>query len=171
MSYRCNSCGKLHAERPTCFISEWPTVVQHLSDIELARRTERSSDQCILDGKHFFILANLDVPIAGTTESLRWTVWSTLSEANFDRASDLWTTPGRESEPPYFGWLSNQIPGYVNTVNIRVRVHTQAVGIRPQLEVIEDAHPLVVDQAQGVTLVRADDLIHSALGGAVGGFD
>jgi hypothetical protein len=107
-----------------------PAAVADLSDIELRRRVERGSDQCILDGQHFFILGNLDVPIHGSSEFLRWTVWSTLSEAHFKRSSELWDEAGRESEPPYFGWLSNQIPGYAWSINIKAMVHTEPVGIR-----------------------------------------
>jgi hypothetical protein len=95
---------------------------------------------------------------------LRWTVWSTLSEANFDRTSELWHVEGRESEPPYFGWLSNQIPGYPTSVNIKAMVHNQPVGMKPRLVVIEEGHPLVFDQEHGVTEERAEELIHASLG-------
>ena len=96
-------------------------------------------------------------------EHLRWTVWSSLSQSNFERASELWQTVGRESEPPYFGWLSNQIPGYPTSVNIKAMVRTGPVGIRPKLIVIEEGHPLARDQDQGVSEERAEELIHAAL--------
>ena len=164
MGYRCRTCGDWHDERPTCFGVELPAAIADLSDIEMRTRVERSSDQCVLDGKHFFILGNLDVPIRGSAEHLRWTVWSTLSEANFERAAELWRTAGRESEPPYFGWLSNQIPGYPASVNIKAMVHTSPVGIRPQLRVVEEGHPLYVDQEHGISELRAEELIHASLG-------
>ncbi len=99
---------------------------------------------------------------------MRWTVWSTLSETNFERSSELWDSPGRESEPPYFGWLSNQIPGYPSSINIKVMVHTEPVGIRPRLRVIEDGHPLFTDQEGGITEDRAEELIHASLHGDAG---
>jgi len=163
MGYQCHTCGIWHDERPTCFAAELPGVVAELPDIEFHRRVERGSDQCILDGQHFFVLGNLDVPIRDSSEFLRWTVWATLSEANFERSSDLWHAPGRESELPYFGWLSNQIPGYAPTVNIKTMVHTEPVGVRPRLRVIEEGHPLSVDQEKGVSEARAGELIHAAL--------
>jgi hypothetical protein len=136
--------------------------VFQLSEGQRRRRVEAGSDQCILDGKHFFILGNLDVPLRGSEEVLRWSVWSTLSEANFKRASELWEAAGREAEPPYFGWLSNQIPGYASTINIKALVHTQPVGVRPQIKVIEDDHPVATDQASGISRERFDELIHAA---------
>jgi hypothetical protein len=160
--YRCRSCGTWHEERPTCFIVRLPEAVLQIPEPERERRVDASSDQCILDGKHYFILGNLDVPVRGSSEVLRWTVWSTLSEANFARAARLWETKGRETEPPYFGWLSNQIPGYPWTVNIRALVHTQELGVRPLIEVIEEGHLLTQEQRDGIDEARLDALIHSA---------
>jgi hypothetical protein len=162
MGYTCSTCGVWHDQRPTCFLSKEPAAVAQIPLNERRKRVELGSDQCVLDNKDFFILGNLDVSITGTDDFLRWTVWTTLSEPNFKRASELWETPGRESEPPYFGWLSSFIPGY-ESINIKTFVHTQAVGVRPKIEVVEEGHPLAVDQARGITLERADELIHLAL--------
>jgi hypothetical protein len=163
MGYTCTTCGEYHDERPTCWKFDGPAVTGELSEVEFAARVEQSSDQCVLDGEHFFVLGNLDVPIRGGDEFLRWSVWSTLSQENFDRAADLWETPGRESEPPYFSWLSNQIPGYPPSVNIKAFVHTAAAGLRFRIEVIEEGHQLREDQRSGITAERADELIHAAI--------
>jgi hypothetical protein len=163
MSYTCKTCGAQHEERPTCFVAELPAVVADLDETAQAARVERGPEQCVLDGEHFCILGNLDVPFPGPEGWIRWTVWSTLSREHFGRAADLWETPGREAEGPYFGWLSNQIPGYPPSVNIKALVHTQPVGIRPKIEVIEEDHPLTHDQQKGITLERAEALIHAAL--------
>src|SRR5262245_17936552 len=124
MGYTCATCGVWHDERPTCFGAASPAVIARIPDDERRSRVEQSSDQCVLDGEHFFILGNLDLSVEGASEPLRWTVWTTLSPSNFRRASELWTTVGRESEPAYFGWLSNQIPGYGSTINLKTLVHT-----------------------------------------------
>jgi hypothetical protein len=160
--FACSVCGAHHAELPLCFISPEPIYVGGLSESEREERVLLSSDQCVLDDEHFFILGNLDVPIIGRREALRWSVWSTLSKANFERAHSLWETAGRESEPPYFGWLSSAIPGYESTVNLKLRVHTQPVGTRPLLEVQEQDHRLYRDCVQGITWARACELSHAA---------
>lgn len=165
MGYQCKTCGALHPERPTCFGAEMPAVVAQLTPDDRARRVELSSDQCVLDGEHFFVLGTLDLPVQGSDEMLTWIVWTTLSKPNFERTADLWSVEGRESEPPYFGWLSNQIPGFPNTLNVKLRVHTQPVGERPHLEVVDEEHPLREAQQRGVSLEEADRLIHVALYG------
>jgi len=162
LPYRCVTCGVWHDERPTCFIMPLPDAVFGVPEAQRRKRVEAGSDQCILDGKHFFILGNLDIPVRGSEEPLRWSVWSTLSEANFQRASELWEAVGRESEPPYSGWLSNQIPGYTPTINIKALVYTQPVGVRPQIKVVEQGHPLTFDQESGISAERLDELVHAA---------
>ncbi len=162
MGYQCNTCGAVHSERPTCFSFEMPMVVSQLSETDLERRVEMSSDQCILDDEHFFIVGTLDLPVQNSDEVLRWIAWSTLSKANFERACELWRVHGRESEPPYPGWLSNQIPGFPDSLHIKLLVHTEALGLRPRLEVVDDGHPLWSAQRNGITSHQADELIHVA---------
>jgi hypothetical protein len=90
-------------------------------------------------------------------------VWGSLSKANFDQAVVVWDSPGREGEPPYFSWLSNQIPGYLSSVNIKALVHTAPVGLRFRMEVIEEGHRLTDEQRNGISPERADELIHAAI--------
>jgi hypothetical protein len=163
MGYACKTCGQWHEEPPRTFGADLPAAVAALPVLEVKARVERGSDQCVLDGEHYFILGNLDVPILGTGDVMRWTVWSTLSQPNFERAAALWSTEGRDSEPPYFGWLSNQIPGYAPSVNIKALVRTQPVGVRPLIQVTEEGHQLTLDQVRGISEARAEALAHAAL--------
>jgi hypothetical protein len=168
MGYQCASCRQWHEARPTCFAFPVPDVVAALDDDERRRRVDSGAEQCILDGTHFFLLGNLDLQVIGTTEVIRWTVWTELGEASFERVSELWTTEGRESEPPYQGWLGNDIPGVDGALNAPVLIHTNPVGERPRLEVIAETHPLRVEQRGGISPSRADALIHAALFGVDG---
>jgi len=160
--FTCAACGAHHDELPLCFIAPEPAYLSSVPDAERSRRVQLSSDQCIVDGDHFFILGNLDLPILGRDETVRWSVWSSLSEQSFERASDLWETAGREKEPAYFGWLSNGIPGYERAFNLKLNVHTQPVGTRPLLRLLEQDHPLYIDQVEGITWERACALSHAA---------
>lgn len=146
-----------------CFKADLPLILAQLDEPERSTRATIGSDQCILDNEHFSILGNLDLPMTGSEEVMRWTVWTTLSQANFERTSELWETAGREKEPPYFGWLSNPIPGYPQSMHLKTLVHTQPVGIKPQIEVIEEGHVLTIDQQRGISPERVDTLIHAAM--------
>ncbi|RZJ90642.1 MAG: DUF2199 domain-containing protein [Hymenobacter sp.] len=76
---------------------------------------------------------------------------------------EIWNNPLRVAEEPYFGWLQTVIPGYDNTLNLKTRVHTQAVGVAPQVEVFEEAHPLMLDQQSGITLAHVQQLVEGIL--------
>jgi len=125
---------------------------------ERARRVELSSDQCVIDNQHFFIRGRIRVPIINSTDSFYWGVWVSLSEKNFVRATELWDKSGRETESPYFGWLSTQLSPYPDTVNLKTFVHTQPVGERPLIELEATDHPLAVEQRQGITMDRVKEI-------------
>lgn len=166
MGYKCSTCGEWHDERPTCFRCLAPTIVAALNDDERRERVQLGSDQCVVDGEQFFLLANLDLPVVRSEECIRYTTWVSVSERDFERAADLWTTEGRESEPPYEGTLSNTLPGIDGVLNARVLLHTNPVGDRPRVEVVDTEHVLRTYQRQGLESDKADALIHAALYGA-----
>lgn len=127
-------------------------------------RSGLSSDQCIIGGEHFFVVGLIEIPIVGTDQTFSWGVWASLSEANIIRMSELWETPGRESEPPYFGWLSTELPVYgTPTLNLKVNVHTRPVGERPFIELEPTDHPLAVEQRTGITYGRVQELAERLL--------
>lgn len=168
MGYQCSTCGQWHDQRPTSFAFPLPDAIAALGNEERLARAELGTEQCILDDEHFFILGNLDLRGRGTDEVIRWSVWSTLSRKNFERSADLWRADGRESEPPYLGWLNNAIPGIDATVNLPVLVHTNPVGERPRLEVVADSHPLRAWQLDGIRQDQADHFVHAAMFGVAG---
>ena len=68
-------------------------------------------EQCSIKDEHFFSRGRLVIPVTdavGTEFDLG--VWVSLSRDSFTRALSLWTTPGREREQPYFGWMSTELP-------------------------------------------------------------
>ena len=160
--YTCNICGQYHDGLPLSYGSPVPALVHSIPEKEQKRRVLLSSDQCevrgekFFDEKAYFIVGNIDIPIIGSTEIFRWTVWVSVSKENYKRASKLWNKSGREKEPPYFGWLSTSLPLklYPETLNLKTNVHTRPVGIRPFIELEPTNHPLAVEQRNGITWKR-----------------
>ena len=85
---------------------------------------------------------------------------------DFKRALQLWEQPGRESEPPSFGWLSTSLPGYPETLHLKTMVHTREVGRRPRVELEPTDHPLAVEQRQGITWERVQEIAERMLHGS-----
>ena len=139
----------------------WFAVPEHERD----KRCFLSSDQCVIDEKYFFLLGRLEIPVHDADESFVWLTWVSVSEANFDRAIDVWETEGRESEPPYFIWIQSALPYPGGTLSLKGSLLTQPVGTRPLVVLEESDHPLSKEQREGITLARVQEIVESALHG------
>lgn len=161
--FQCGRCGEWHGELPMHYGVAAPIHWFGIPEEERGDRCELTSDQCVIDGEHFFIVGNIDIRVADRDEPFSWDVWVSLSAKNFLRATELWHTPGRESEPAYFGWLSTRLPGYPDTVNLKTKAHTRKVGRRPFIELEPTDHPLAVEQREGITLDRVREIAETVL--------
>lgn len=163
-SYKCGTCGETHRGLPLTWGPEYPAAVFEVSEDEQDERIQISSDQCIIDGKHFFVRGRIEIPIIDSNEKFYWLVWLSVSEQSFDRMSEVWETPGRENEPPYLGRLQSELPVYAeSTLNLAVNIHTQPIGTRPLVELEPTDHPLAVEQKNGITLLRVQQIAEQCL--------
>jgi len=124
-----------------------------------------SSDQCVIRGKHFFILGRLEIPVIDGDHPFTWLCWVSVSEKSFDRACELWAVEGRESEPPYFAWMQSALPYPVGTLNLQADLVTCPVGERPLIVLHQSEHPLYVEQAKGISKARVQEIVETALHG------
>ncbi len=164
--YTCSICGQYHQGLPFSYGSPVPALVNSFSEIERKKRVLLSSDQCEVRSKKlfgenvYFIVGNIDIPVIDSKEIFQWTVWVSLSKKNYARAGKLWDRAGRENEPPYFGWLSTLLPLslYPETLHLKTHVHTRPVGIRPLVELEATDHPLALEQRNGISLARIQEI-------------
>ena len=129
-----------------------------LAESDRLRTGELSSDQCVIDNKYFFIRGLVEIPVIDGEGPFAWGVWASLSKASFDRSRELWEEPKRVNETSYFGWFSNSLAGYPETLNLKVAVHSRAVGVRPFLELEATDHPLAKEQVNGITVARVQEI-------------
>lgn len=123
-----------------------------------------SSDQCVIQGEAFFVRGLIELPVIGRDDVFSWGVWVSLSEKSFEQASEQWDTPGRETEPAYFGWLATDLSPYSpSTINLKTMVHTRPVGERPFIELEPTDHPLAFEQRMGITMERAQQIAEALL--------
>ncbi|GGN16171.1 hypothetical protein FHR83_004841 [Actinoplanes campanulatus] len=155
--FTCGTCGALHDGPPLSFAAPAPDFWQpEMADQEGCLL---DADLCVIAGEQFFVRGLIELPVWDTGEIFTYSMWVSLSRASFTRAVDVWEQPGREKEPPYFGWLSNIIAGYEpSTLNLRTNVHTRAVGQLPYIELEPTGHPLAVEQLAGVTRTRVEEI-------------
>jgi len=161
--FKCSACGEWHDELPMGFSADAPYWYDVIAPEERERRAELSSDQCIIDDEHFFVRGVLEIPVTDGDGPFTWGVWVSLSLKNFERMTELWEMPGREGEPPYFGWLSTALPCYPDTLSLKTHVHTRPVGTRPLIELEPTEHPLAVEQRNGITMARVKEIVERVL--------
>jgi hypothetical protein len=166
--FDCATCGAYHEEIPMCFGPPAPALWYAIPLNERSERCQLTSDQCVIDGKHFFVLGRIAFPVIDGSEGddeFIWLAWVSLSQADFIRVSELWEHEGRESEEPYLGWLQSSLPYSSDTLNLRVRVQTMQVGVRPQIWIESTEHPLFLEQLLGIPMSRVQEIVEAALHG------
>jgi len=170
-SYKCTTCGKVHAELPMSFAADFPDMYANMSRGERDTRAVIGSDQCIIDQQWFFIRGCLEIPVVRSAEPFLWGVWVSIREEVFDQIEDCWELEGREQRRgPFKGWLANSLAEYPETLNLKTKILVQPVGTRPLFVIEESKHPLASEQASGISPARALELGSLALHSRPGGF-
>lgn len=63
----------------------------------------------------------------------------------------------------YFGWFSNRLPFYPDTINLKTRARPRRDGVRPALELEDIDHPLCIDWHKGIIIERAQQIAEVAV--------
>jgi hypothetical protein len=74
--------------------------------------------------------------------------------------------PERTSLPPMFSWLSNQIPEYSDTLNLKMYAHIQEPGMRPHFRLEQSEHSLSQEYHHGIMPERVKEIMLRRLPGA-----
>ena len=113
-----------------------------------------SEDFCVMEGRHFFVRAVLDIPVHGFAEKFGFGCWSTLSRDNFEKYLDGFDDGGYADLGPWSGWLCNRLADYVADQPEAVWVHPQLDRQRPTLRIMNREHRLAIDQDEGISPER-----------------
>lgn len=114
-----------------------------------------TDDFCIIEGRDHFVRCVLYLPIIGASgEQFGYGVWSTLSPRNFGIYRDTFDSGDQDAIGPWFGWFSNRLKGYPETLNLKCQVCPRSDRERPIIELEPSDHPLAVEQRDGITLDR-----------------
>ena len=161
--YRCSVCGGEHDDLPAV-ASIAPAQYDWASEDERTSEFELTSDTCIWNNEHFFVRCVLEISYSDRDGALSFGVWSTLSDDNFRLYLEAWDKPDRSDLAPMFGWFSNQLPGYPDTMNLACEVRARNDGLRPLIALEPTDHPLARQQASGIRFDEAARYVHAHLG-------
>jgi hypothetical protein len=159
--FTCHTCGEWHEGLPLDYAYDapnyWSESLRSDADSFL------NSDLCVIKKQDFFVRGLIEIPVIGSDQPFRWGVWASLSKTNFDKMTDLWDDPKLLYEPAYFGWLSNSIDLYPETLNLKTNVKSRSVGDRPYLLLEPTEHPLAIEQHSGITMERVREIAEYSL--------
>lgn len=166
MGWTCSRCGAEHEGVPLDWAFDRPAYWDGGS----GPGDWLSDDLCVwtddVGERNYFIRGLVEIPIRETRERLAYGAWSSLSKKSFDRVRDVWDDPARTEEPPYFGWLSNSIAGYPETLSLPLDVLTDKLEQRPIFVLHEGDHPLIREQREGISRERVLEIaelhVHAA---------
>lgn len=118
-----------------------------------------TEDFCISDGEYFYVRCVLELPIVGTVgQRFGFGIWSSLSKENFGRYVETFNDGKQAHLGPWYGWFSNRLKGYPDTLNLKCHVFPQDGGNRPLIELEPTDHPLATEQRTGITFDRILEL-------------
>ena len=154
--FRCHTCGEWHEGLPL----DYGYGAPHYWTRDLKSRPDcfLNEDFCVIRKEDFFVRGLIEIPIDKGDQLFRYGAWVSLSEKNFDRMRELWHDAKLLSEPPYFGWLSNSIDLYPETLNLKASVFSRAINRRPFITLEATDHPLAVEQRNGITIERVFEM-------------
>jgi hypothetical protein len=161
--FSCTICHKWHDRLPMSYSVKVPSAVAAIPKSELDQRVVFTLDQCVIDRRQFYLRGRIPVPVIDQAEPFIWGVWAQVGEPDFVRANAMWKTEGREKEKSFRGWLNTPIPLYAGTMSLELSVQTQPVGRRPHFELVDSAHPLAVEQRNGITMTRVREIAEAFL--------
>jgi hypothetical protein len=159
ISWTCGCCGRTFDTLLLDLAFDAPAYWRRIPAEERSARTRLDADACTIDDRHFFIRACLEIPVHGLDQPFVWGVWVSLSEASMRRAAELFHVDADEDEPPRFGWLSNSIPGYPDTLSLKASVRFRSRTLRPVVELEPIDHPLALEQQEGISVERVQEII------------
>lgn len=159
--FRCHTCGEWHEGLPLDYAYDAPDYwsASLLSDAN----SFLNSDFCVIRNETYFVRCLIEIPVVGSDEQFRWGVWTSLSKSSFDKMVSLWDDPKLLDEPPYFGWLSNSIGLYPQTMNLKTSVHSRNIDERAYLLLEPTDHPLAVEQRTGMPMQRVWEIAEHSL--------
>ena len=100
----------------------------------------------------YFLRAFLSLPIIDSGTSLRFSIWSSISNVDFASYVD----DGLPDGAIWRSWLSSSIPSYPVDGGVAGELFRDATG--PAFRVTDTRHPLYRDQQTGIDMLRVRDL-------------
>jgi hypothetical protein len=163
LSFVCSFCGERHDEDQLDIRALFPDAVFELSEEQREDRLVAGDDACVLDGgsevARYFVRGVLELPINDLQESFGYGAWVEVSEHSFRRIGILWQDPRASTEPPFPGFLANELEPYGGTAGLPAELALRDVALVPTIRLVDSNHPLQEDQSLGISGRRVHEVL------------
>lgn len=153
--FRCTACREVHHGLPEiCF--ELPEPIACLPIKARRRRSLLDGDMAILDGKRYFLRAQLSTPVETFDQRLIWAVWVETSWTSFKAGWPglIGVAEAAMLPKPFKGRLASTIGGFGATRGLSGIVEMEPSAVRPTFTIAKTGrqadHLLVRAQTDGV---------------------
>ena len=129
-----------------------------VAEEERERRIRLTSDTCEIDEEHFFIRGVIEIPVHEDPGGFGFGVWVSQKRENYETYLEHYDSA---EIGPFFGWLCTRISYYEeDTMLLKTMAHFRGDGLRPAIVLEPSAHPLSIDQQEGISLRKAWEIVH-----------
>ncbi|MFK7773140.1 MAG: DUF2199 domain-containing protein [Saprospiraceae bacterium] len=147
--YLCEICGKKHDVYYGVGSPE-PDCMHSLSEDEKDKRVEQKSEKMLLLDKSFFMIkGTIFFEIKDISEWFRFEIWASI-EVNYylEKVKEY---ENGITDKPIYGKLENDVFFYENAKGAKVDVIFPTEGDEVVFEVLEENHPMTIDQKNGIS--------------------
>ena len=165
-AFTCSCRGIRHEGSPS-FGYNAPTYYDQLSDKDESTAMCQSKPatcalSITLERTDYFARAVIEIAnYMEWHEPFMCGAWMSLTEVSFERYAS--TCEDHDESDSYFGWHSNRLPYYPDTVSLKTQVRPRKGGKRPYLELSDDGHPLAVHMRTGLTIKQAQEIAEASM--------
>jgi hypothetical protein len=167
LGFVCSVCGEHHDELMLDIRMGLPEPVFELDDDERAERAELADDSGIYrdeEGReHYYVRGLLEIPIPSLDRYFGYGAWIEVDRDSYDRLGELWDDERGREEPPFPGRLANELAPYEGTFGLPVMLQLREVELLPTVELVDTDHRLRVEQQNGITEERAQELASTVM--------
>lgn len=154
----CPCCGLAHNGLSASIPVSRPTLTDKVPPAEWAERVWSNGEMCVIDDERFFLYGSVVLPITGHADEFAWGAWAEISEEQFMWYQGIRGDEGREANAPFAAVMATDIPFYPVTLGLPLMVRIEPLGLRPDFVLDAGPHPLVQDQAGGVSPERVESI-------------
>jgi hypothetical protein len=115
-------------------------------------RTFLSEDFAFHEGGYFFVRCVLPLPVQGLGRPFGFGCWAALSYGDFRAYWEDFDNPEPAPAEPWPGRLVNDLPPFPSSINLDCLVRVQPNRKRPNVELVDESHPLTRAQRDGITV-------------------